>query len=255
MNGQQPSEAPDVTWGQQVRAYSVHLYTASGLVFAFLAMAEVCGRGAAPRPQLVFLWLLISVLVDATDGPLARAWHVKSFAPRIDGRKIDDIIDYLTFTFIPLMLVWRMEWLPREAEALIPLAMVASVFGFANATAKQETAGFFLGFPSYWNIYAFYVGLWVTQYGSGGRVFSAVLLALLSVLSVVPIRFLYPNLAPGVWRIPVLLGAAIWTVLLLLMLWGYPADVSPALYWSSLIYPAFYTVLSMYLDVKGRREE
>ena len=252
MNRQQPYQASHVTWGQTVRAYSVHLYTASGLVFAFLAMAEVCGRGVAPRPQLVFFWLLASVLVDATDGPLARAWHVKSLAPRIDGRKIDDLVDYLTFTFIPLMLVWRMEWLPREAEALLPIAMVASVFGFANTSAKQESAGFFLGFPSYWNIYAFYVGLWAAQYGSGGRVFSAVVLAVLSLLSVVPIRFLYPNLAPGVWRIPVLLGAAIWTVLLVAMLWGYPAEVSPGIYWLSLVYPAFYTLLSLYLDITSR---
>jgi len=252
MNRQQLRGVPDANWGQAIRGYSVHVYTATGLVFAFLAMAEVCGRSGAPRPQLVFLWLLVSVLIDATDGPLARAWHVKAFAQRIDGRTIDDLVDYLTFTFIPLMLVWRMEWLPREAEPLLPIAMVASVFGFANSAAKQENAGFFLGFPSYWNIYAFYVGLWVTQYGWSGRLFSAGVLALLSLLSVLPIRFLYPNLAPGVWRIPVLLGAAVWTVLLLLMLWSYPDDVSPALYWLSLVYPAFYTLLSMYLDAAAR---
>src|SRR5688572_10719513 len=102
MTHQQYLQVPDVTWDQKVLAYSVHLYTASGLVFAFLAMSEVCGRDIAPRPQRVFFWLLASLLIDATDGPLARAWNVKSYAPRIDGRKIDDLVDYLTFTFIPL---------------------------------------------------------------------------------------------------------------------------------------------------------
>src|SRR5688500_17252845 len=97
-------------------AYAVHVLTASGVVAAFLAVAELFD--AAPDERVVFVWLVVAVVIDAVDGPLARAWDVKRFAPDIDGRTIDDIVDYLTFTFIPLLLVWRMGWVPSAPGLL-----------------------------------------------------------------------------------------------------------------------------------------
>ena len=122
-----------ITFPQSARAHFVHVYTASGVAFAFLAAVEIVS--ATPDPRWVFLWLLVAVLIDATDGPLARAWHVKFRAPRFDGRKIDDIVDYLTFTFLPLLLVWRMNWLPAPGVVWIFPALIASVLGFANVAA------------------------------------------------------------------------------------------------------------------------
>src|SRR5918994_2283876 len=130
--------------GSRIAAALVHVYTASGVLFALAATIEICS--AAPDPRLVFVYLAAAVLVDATDGPLARRAEVKRWQPSIDGRTIDDIVDYLTFTFVPLLLVWRMEWLPSAAEFLIPAALIASVLGFSNTLAKQEDEGFFLGF-------------------------------------------------------------------------------------------------------------
>ena len=89
-------------------AWGVHLYTASGVAFALLATLELCRQ--SPDPRQVFIWLGIAVLIDATDGPLARRFEVKKVLPQIDGRKIDDIVDYLTFTFIPIVLIARMGW-------------------------------------------------------------------------------------------------------------------------------------------------
>ena len=235
-----------ITFPQKARAHFVHVYTASGVGFAFLAAVEICSP--TPDPGWVFLWLLIAVLIDATDGPLARAWQVKFRAPRFDGRKIDDIVDYLTFTFLPLLLVWRMEWIPWPGAAWIIPALIASILGFANVAAKQEEAGFFLGFPSYWNIYAFYAGLWYPDYGPRLALF---VLLFLTVLSILPVRFLYPNLAPHPWRWPMLLGAALWALLLAVMLPDYP-HVPAWLVWLSAVYPAFYVVLSLYLDVTAR---
>src|SRR5918999_947843 len=135
----------------------VHVYTASGVLFALAATIEICS--AAPDPRLVFVYLAAAVLVDATDGPLARRAEVKRWQPSIDGRTIDDIVDYLTFTFVPLLLVWRMGWLPDPAVLWIAPALMASLFGFANTAAKDEAGGFFLGFPSYWNVAALYAGV------------------------------------------------------------------------------------------------
>ncbi len=222
----------------RVRAAGLHLYTASGGVLAFLATMEICS--AAPDPRLVFALLAAAVIVDATDGPLARRWEVKRWLPAISGRTIDDIVDFLTFTFVPLLLVWRMGWLPAPAVVWIAPALLASLFGFANAAAKDETGGFFLGFPSYWNVVAFYAGIIHHLYGGWVNAAAFFFFALLTVL---PVRFLYPNLAPRGWRGPVIVGALLWLAGMLWMLVDYPRG--PA--WVagvSLLYPAFYVWLS-----------
>ena len=234
----------------KVRAYSVHVYTALGVAFAFMAAAEISQD--APDARWVFAWLAVAVFIDATDGPLARRWNVKERAARIDGRTIDDILDYLTFSFIPLLLIWKMGWLAGPDALWVVPAMLVSLLGFANTAAKQEEEGFFVGFPSYWNIVAFYVGLWAAQYGAYGPYVSSALVAALAVLTVLPVRFVYPNQAPRPWRRIVLGGAALWTVLLFLMLPSYPH--APAwLMWLSLTYPAFYIGLSIYLDLLDRQ--
>jgi phosphatidylcholine synthase len=233
----------------RIRAYAVHVLTASGIVAAFLAVAELFD--AAPDERIVFLWLVVAVLIDAADGPLARAWDVKRFAPDIDGRTIDDIVDYLTFTFIPLLLVWRMGWVPFApgllgATWIVP-ALLASLLGFANVGAKDEAAGYFRGFPSYWNIAAFYSGLAFHGLGETGQWLNGVILLALAALTVSPVRFLYPNLTPRPWKLPVMLGAAAWLAVLLAMLLVYrsvPAWVVAV----SLIYPAFYATLSIWID-------
>ena len=228
----------------QLRAAAVHVYTASGVLFAFVAAVELCSVG--PDPRVVFFLLTLAVLVDATDGPLARRWEVKRSLPAIDGRTIDDIVDYLTYTFVPLLLVWRMEWVPEPAAVWIAPALFASRFGFANTGIKDEQGGFFLGFPSYWNVVAFYAGLLAPRYGAG---INAAALLLLAVATLMPIRFLYPNLAPRPWRRPVILGALLWLGVMLAMLPDYPRVPEWSL-WLSLLYPAFYVGLSFRLAAR-----
>jgi phosphatidylcholine synthase len=227
------------------RAHAVHLYTASGIALAFFAAAEI----ASPRPdaRTVFLLFAGTVLIDASDGPLARRWEVKRFAPRIDGRTIDDIVDYVTYTFLPLLLVWRMGWLPDPAPLWVIPALLASLFGFANTEAKDEEGGFFLGFPSYWNVVALYAGILHQLYGPW---VNAVLLLALAALTFAPVGFVYPNLAPRPWKVPVLVGAVIWLGILLAMLVDYPR-APEWLVLLSLVYPALYTALSIHLRRRG----
>ncbi|MBA3317242.1 MAG: phosphatidylcholine synthase [Gemmatimonadales bacterium] len=226
----------------RLRAAALHLYTASGAVLAFLATVEICS--AAPDPRLVFALLAAAVLVDATDGPLARRWEVSRWLPAIEGRTIDDIVDYLTYTFVPLLLVWRMGWVPAPHVAWVAPALLASLFGFANTGVKDERAGFFLGFPSYWNVVAFYAGFVYRLYGPAVNAGALVLLALATVL---PVRFIYPNLAPRPWRAPVVIGALLWLGAMLALLPDYPRAPAWAV-WLSLLYPAFYVGLSFRLS-------
>ena len=97
----------------KIRAYAVHCYTASGIFPAAAALVEL--TKPTPNIQWVFGYLLLTTFIDATDGPLARRFEVKKFAGSIDGRTIDDLLDYLTFALIPLLVVYRMGWL-ADAE-------------------------------------------------------------------------------------------------------------------------------------------
>jgi phosphatidylcholine synthase len=180
----------------------------------------------------------------------------KRFAAEIDGRTIDDIVDYLTFTFIPLLLVWRMGWVPfapgLAGAAWIVPALLASLLGFAHVGAKDEAAGYFRGFPSYWNIAAFYAGLAFHGLGEAGQWLNGAVLLALAALTVSPVRFIYPNLAPRPWKLPVMVGAAVWAAVLGGMLLVY-RTVPGWVVWASLIYPLFYAALSLLLDPQRRR--
>ena len=221
-----------------MRAWLVHLYTASGIIFALLATLEICK--AAPDPRMVFVWLTVAVLIDATDGPLARRFEVKKVLPHISGRTIDDIVDFLTFTFIPLLLVARLEWVPQPVLLFVAPPLIASLLGFANSGAKDEAHGFFLGFPSYWNIVAFYLGI---AAANGLHWLNAAVLLALAALTVMPVGFIYPNLAPRRWKIPILAGAFVWLAIVAAMFPSYP-DVPAWMLIASLVYPLFYIVVS-----------
>ena len=232
--------------GARARGWSVHLLTASGVLVAFQAVAEICAPGTDPRR--VFAWLVLAVVIDAIDGPFARRWRVKETVPHIDGRTIDDIVDYLTFTFIPLVLIWKMRWVPAPAALWVAPALLASLLGFANVRAKQESDGFFLGFPSYWNIAALYAGIAFARWGPWPIGLGLVARA---ALTGAPVRVIYPTLAPAPGRMPVLAGALVWTVLLVLLLPAYP-NPPGALVAASLVYPIFYVGLSAHLDRRVR---
>ncbi len=89
----------------KVRAWLVHAYTALGLPCAFLALIAAHNGNARD----VFLILILAIAIDGTDGPMARKFDVKKWTPHFDGRKLDDIIDYMTYTFIPIFFIWKLR--------------------------------------------------------------------------------------------------------------------------------------------------
>lgn len=133
-------------------AWAVHLFTASGAVLAMLALAAaVDGSEAA-----AFRWLFAALVVDGIDGALARTLRVKEVAPRIDGDALDLVVDYLTYVFVPALLLWRGGYLPAGfALPLVGLIQVSSLYTFARTDMKTDD-GYFRGFPALWVIVAFY---------------------------------------------------------------------------------------------------
>lgn len=224
-----------------IAAWLVHFYTASGVVLAFLATRAVI----AEDYRAAMFWLYVQVVVDATDGMLARRAQVLQRLPWFNGAKLDDIIDYLTYVFIPALIVWRAGLVPERWMLIVVSAMLlSSAYGF-NRTDAKTSDHFFTGFPSYWNIVAFYL----LVAGWPGGINAAILLGF-AVAVFVPIRYIYPS-RTMVWRpATVVLGIA-WGVLLMLMLSDYPA-VSRVMFWISLVYPVYYVVLSVILQARSR---
>ena len=93
---------------RNLKALSVHLFTATGAVFAMLAMLAAVDE----KWSLMFLWLVVAFFVDGIDGPLARHYEVKRYAPQFDGNLLDMIIDYLTYIFIPAFALFKSGLLP-----------------------------------------------------------------------------------------------------------------------------------------------
>jgi len=223
-----------------VLAWLAHLYTASGAVLALLATIALIDLDY----RAAFFWLGLQIVVDATDGVLARAARVSERIPWFNGAKLDDIVDFLTYVFVPAVFVWRALIVP-SAWAL-PIAsgiLLSSAYGFNREDAKTADH-FFTGFPSYWNIVVFYL----LVAGWSPTVNAAVLVGLIA-LVFVPVRYVYPSRTP-VLRLPTNMLGVIWGAQMLLMLWRYPA-VSRPLFVASLAFPAYYVALSLYLWSKN----
>ena len=222
-------------------AFLVHLYTASGAVLAFMIVL-VAVRGNV----LQALWFgLIALLIDGTDGWLARRFHVSQMLPWFDGRRLDDIVDYLTYVFAPMLLLWTAGYLPAGPGGitLVALCLLASGYQFCRVDAKTEDH-FFLGFPSYWNVIAFYVIVFKLT-----PIAVAAILLICSILVFVPIRYLYPSRTPA-FRPLTLILTGLWMLVYALILQQMPTP-HPLLVDFSLFYLLYYAVLSLYLTYQA----
>ena len=222
-------------------AWVAHLYTASGAVLAFLATAMTFAHDF----RAAFLFLVAACFIDSTDGVLARAVRVKERLPDFDGAKLDEIVDYLTYVFVPALIVWQAELVPA-ALPICAAMLLSSAYGFVQSGAKVESHDhFFTGFPSYWNIVVVY--LYVLQLSQRTN---AIILVVLAILVFVPIRYLYPSRTRTL-KVPTLALGATWAALFAWMIWRLPAVDGP---WAlvSLIFPVYYVLLSLWLQAGGR---
>ncbi|WP_370267952.1 phosphatidylcholine/phosphatidylserine synthase, partial [Nioella sp.] len=132
----------------RMKALGVHLFTATGAVFAMLAMLAAVEE----KWSLMFLWLVVAFVVDGIDGPLARRYDVKTNAAEFDGVLMDLIIDYLTYVFIPAYALFKSGLLPGWTGWMAIIVITfASVVYFADTRMKTKDNSF-AGFPGCWNM-------------------------------------------------------------------------------------------------------
>ena len=167
----------------RITALFVHLFTASGAVFAMLSMLAAANH----QWSLMFLWLVVAFAVDGIDGPLARRFDVKTYAPRFDGVLLDLIIDYLTYVFIPAFALFQSGLLPGwTGWVTIIIITFASAMYFCDGNMKTKDNSFH-GFPGCWNMvvlvmFAIQPNFWI-------------ILALVSTLALamfLPLKFVHP---------------------------------------------------------------
>ena len=168
---------------REIKALAVHLFTATGAVFAMLAMlAAVDGKWS-----LMFLWLVVAFAVDGVDGPLARKYHVKKYAPHFDGVLLDLIIDYLTYVFIPAFALFKSGLLPGwTGWFAIIIITFASALYYADTRMKTKDNSF-SGYPGVWNmpvlvLFAIEPNFWI----------SLALVTALAVAMFLPLKFIHP---------------------------------------------------------------
>jgi phosphatidylcholine synthase len=215
----------------RVLAWGVHLFTGLGLVAA-AGMAVAILRYEI---ELAFLLMMAATLIDALDGTLARMARVSKVLPEFDGRRLDDIIDFQTYTSLPLLLLWRTNLI---AGPWLVAPLLASAYGFCRKQAKTDD-GYFLGFPSYWNVVAFYA-----YFLKPPEPLAIAVVSLLAVLTFVPTRYLYPSQKGALNRVTIGLAAP-WTAMVVAVCLGHDRWTLPSLY-----FPIFYMGASWWVTLR-----
>jgi phosphatidylcholine synthase len=222
---------------QQILAWAIHVYTMVGGIVGMFALYEA----ALGRTREAFLLLVLSMIIDATDGMMARRVKIREVLPSFDGAMVDNVIDMLTFVWVPVFIMWQEQLLPHPVWTIVPI--LAGLYAYGQADMKTDD-NFFLGFPSYWNIVALYL-FWLRP-----EVIVALLAIIIpAILTVIPTRYLYPSKNDYWWRTTWALGA-VWFVMVIVLLLQSPPDAT--LVAVSLFYPAFYMGLSFYAEYQIR---
>jgi phosphatidylcholine synthase len=188
-----------------LKALAVHFLTASGAVWAMLAMLEAVQRDW----NMMFLWLVVALVADGIDGPLARRYDVKRQMPVFDGVLMDLVVDYLTYVFVPAYALFNSGLLPGWTGFFaIIIITFASALYFADTRMKTRDYSF-SGFPGCWNMVALVLFAWFAPGTNFWPIL--ILVTVLAVAMFLPIKFVHPVRTER-WRAVTLPVALAWVL-------------------------------------------
>jgi len=218
-------------------SWAVHAYTASGALVGLMAIK----LAADHRFRGAFVMMAIATAIDSSDGVLARWLEVKNRIPNFDGALLDNIVDYLTYVVAPAYLMLCAGMLPAGVwgYAIVAAVLLSSAYGFCQTNAKTPDH-FFLGFPSYWNLVAFYL------YCFGLKpALNAAILAGFAAMVFVPIKYIYPSRTELLRRLTITLGL-IWAGLVVYLL-ATLRTPNHFVVWLSFSFIGYYLIMSLVL--------
>jgi phosphatidylcholine synthase len=195
----------------------VHVFTASGIACALLATLALLRDDW----RAMFAWLGAALVIDALDGPLARRTHVKTHLPRFDGERLDLIIDYITYVFIPALALLRAGFLPGALGLALAVGiLMSSLFHFSDTESKTDD-NCFVGFPAIWNV----IALYLFAFGAPAWLAMAVCAGCI-VLTFVPLKWVHP-VRVTVLRPVTAVVCAVWGIAAVLAVWtGFPSGTA-----------------------------
>lgn len=210
----------------------------SGGIVGMLALVQA----ADGNTRIAFLLLGLAAFIDSTDGIWARLVGVREVLPGFSGAQVDNAVDVLTFIWVPIFIMGKEGLLPHPAWLVVPILAALYAYGQVNMKTPDN---FFLGFPSYWNVVALY--MWWLQ---PSPVWAVAMVLVPGILSFIPTRYLYPSRNFMLWRTSWGLGM-LWVLLLAYLILQEEPD--RRLIWLSLFYPAYYALLSFWIDFRIRQ--
>ena len=228
---------------KKLGAIFTHIYTGSGVLFAFWAALALYEKNITP----FLIALSITVIIDATDGTLARYFDVKKNAPFIDGATMDNIVDFITYTFLPVLALVIFGILPATLTWVAFFPLGASIYGFSQTQAKADAS--FVGFPSYWNVLFLY--LYILQFPT---IWVVIILIFLSFMTFVPIRYLYPSRTSWMQSLTLII-TIVWGVAIIALCLYPNADWAQRTAQLSLLYPVYYAIMSFIYHQKITKEK
>lgn len=222
---------------RKVFAWGVHLFTATGAVWGFLAVRAIYRH----EWKEAIIWMGVAIFVDGFDGFLARWLDVKTYAGGVDGALLDNILDYFNYVVVPAFFLVEAELVPPSfALPGVITILLTSAYQFTQVDAKTDSTNeyFFKGFPDYWNVMAIYMlvlglGQWI----------NLVILIILNILIFVPIKYIYPTRTKHLKTLTLVL-TFFFGFLGLVGLILYPNEPK-WIWWITLIYGAYYLVVSL----------
>lgn len=170
---------------QKSLAWSVHIFTASGLVAGFMSILSINEKDW----RMAMVWLVIALIIDGVDGTFARAFRVREVLPHVDGKTIDYVIDFATYAIIPAYFFYQAELVPdswRFICTAIILLVSALYYGIEGMVSDDM---YFIGFPVLWNMVVFYL-LFVFKASPEVNI---LLILFFAILHFIPVKFVYPS--------------------------------------------------------------
>jgi phosphatidylcholine synthase len=183
-------------------AAGVHLFTALGAVCGLLA-ALAAFDGAWER---MFAWLGVALIIDGIDGIFARLTKVDERLPRFSGERLDLVVDYVTYVFVPALALVRAGFLEGAVGLVFAASiLLSSLYHFADLASKGDDYSF-IGFPAVWNLVAFYLFAFAAPQWATYAIVGACI-----VLTFVPMRWVHPLRVVRL-RLPTLAVTLLWAV-------------------------------------------
>ena len=221
---------------EKTLAWSVHLFTASGLIAGFMAMLAINEE----KWREAMLWLVVALIIDGVDGTFARLLKVQEVLPEIDGKTIDYVIDFATYAIIPAYFFHQAHLVSDDWNlACTSIILLVSALYYGK-TGMVSDDMYFIGFPVLWNMVVFFL-FFVFDFS---ELWNAIMVVIFAALHFIPIKFAYPSQASKLKKLT-LLNTTIFLVSCLVILWLYPERNA---WWigSVIVTTGYYALIAIY---------